>query len=160
MADAWVLVVHRHSRALMCLWVSLLGCVRSHASVVSDPRRFRRVLLAGSCGYLYTPHTISHLGTPDVILPITSTHWGGYPPIWYKAGITRMLGPGAGIGLCCCRWPSWLWPGGSMLYRIGNSSPHSAPWEPRVHVRTRPEDPATHRATPAMLGRGGDCGRP
>ena len=114
----------------MCLWVALLGCVWSHASVASDPHRFRRVLLAGSCGYLYTPHTLSHLGTPDVILPITSTHWGGYPPIWHKAGITRMLGPWAGIGLCCCRWPSWLWPGGSMLYRIGNSSPippHGSP---------------------------------
>ena len=27
MAYAWVLAVHRHSRALMCLWVALLGCV-------------------------------------------------------------------------------------------------------------------------------------
>ena len=34
-------------------------------------------------------------------------------------------------------------------------APHSAPWVPRVHVRTRPKDPATHRVTPAMLGRVG-----
>ena len=34
-------------------------------------------------------------------------------------------------------------------------APHSAPWGPRVRLRARPEDPAIHRATPAVLGRGG-----
>ena len=100
MAYAWVLVVHRHSRALMCLWVSLLGRVWSHASVASDPHRFRRVLLAGSCGYLYTPHTLSHLGTPDVILPITPTHrdvsthmvqGGHHPNAWTRGGDWHVL---------------------------------------------------------------------
>ena len=32
-------VVHRHSRALTCLWVAVLGCVWSHAIVVSDTHR-------------------------------------------------------------------------------------------------------------------------
>ena len=159
MADAWVLVVHRHSRALMCLWVSLLGCVRSHASVVSDPHRFRRVLLAGSCGYLYTPHTISQLGTPDVILPITSTHWGvsthmvqggHHPNAWTRGGDWRVLLSLAVVAMA----------GGVYAVQDWELVPHSAPWEPRVHIRTRPDDPAIHRVTPAMLDRGGDCDRP
>ena len=107
--------MYRHSRALMYLWASLLGCVWSHASVASDPHRFRRVLLAGSCGYLYTPHTLSHLGTPDVILPITSTHWGGIHPYGTRRASPECLGQGRGLacvvvvgrrgygrgGLCC-----------------------------------------------------------
>ena len=57
--------------------------------------------------------------------------------------------------MCCCRWPSRH--GGRGVYGAQDweLAPHSAPRGPRVHVRTRPEDPATHRATPAMLGRGG-----
>ena len=143
----------------MCLWVSLLGRVWSHASVASDPHRFRRVLLAGLCGYLYTPHTLSHPVTPGVILPITPTHrdvsthmvqGGHHPNAWTRGGDWLVLLSSAVVAVA------------GEVYRVQDweLAPHSAPWEPRVHVRTRPEDPATHRATPAMLGRGGDCGRP
>ena len=73
MAYAWVLVVHRHSRALMCLWVSLLGCVWSHASVASDPHRCRYVLSLPSVFRSCTPppnlHCLSiHDRRPNLLI--------------------------------------------------------------------------------------------
>jgi len=76
---------------------------------------------------------------------------GGYPPnAWTRGGELPVLLSLAVVAMA----------GGVYAVQEWELAPHSAPWEPRVHVRTRPEDPATHRAAPAMLGRGGDSGRP
>ena len=75
---------------------------------------------------------------------------GHHPNAWTRGGNWHVLFSLAVVAVA----------GGVYGVQDWELAPHSAPWEPRVHIRTRPEDPATHRATPAMLGRGGDCGRP
>ena len=108
---------------------------------------------------IHTTHTPSHPVTPGVILPITPTHrdvsthmvqGGHHPNAWTRGGDWLVLLSSAVVAVA------------GEVYRVQDweLATHSAPWEPRVHARTRPEDPATHRVTPAMLGRGGDCGRP
>ena len=153
----WCIVTQGHLCACVCLCLVVCGRMLLWRATHTG---FVVCWLMAEVG-IYTLPTPSPTTITSVCDSTHHTHpIGMYPPIWYKAGTTRMRGPGAGIGLCCCRWPPWLWPGGVYDVQDWELVPHSAPWEPRVHIRTRPEDPATHRATPAMLGRGGDCGRP
>ena len=137
----------------------------SHATVASDPHRYNGCIVVcccQACVGIYTPPTLSptphyswcdstHHTYPPGDISTHTVQGGNHPNAWTRGGgMWHLLLSLAVVAVA----------GGVYDVQDWELVPHSAPWGPRVHVRTRPEDPATHRATPAMLGRGGDHGWP
>ena len=143
--------MHRHSRALMCLWVALLGCVgrmlqwrATHTgTTVREWMGIVWVLdcrvLSGWPGRAHPPPPLGWESTPPTHLDWESTHLKGqgghHPNAWTRGGYPRQL--------LCVTWVMG-WVGsvgrrgrggrGGTCHRFGNSSPNPPRWEPRVNA--------------------------